>query len=85
MFLRLKLDVTVAGPDRNAITGSRGIKKLPEMSLREAVARGPYDAVLLTGGQDGWKALSESKEVGNLLREQERCDRLIAAICTCKY
>lgn len=54
------------------------------MTLREAVARGPYDVIILIGGRDGWRALAESEEVGNLLREQERCDRKIAAICTSK-
>lgn len=55
------------------------------MSLREAVARGPYDVIVLIGGANGWVGLAESEEVGNLLREQERCDRMIAAICTSKY
>lgn len=54
------------------------------MSLKEAMARGPYDAILLIGGADGWRGLAESQEVGNVLREQERCDRIIAAICTSK-
>lgn len=83
-MVKLQIEVTIAGPDRNPVTCSRGIKKLPEMSLKEAVARGPYDAIVLIGGANGWVALAESEEVGNLLREQERCDRIIAAICTSK-
>lgn len=79
------MDVTIAGPDRNPVIGSRGIKKLPEMSLREATARGPYDAIVLIGGERGYEALAASEEVGNVLREQERCERIIGAICTSEY
>lgn len=65
--------------------GARQIKTLPDMSLKDALKKGPFDAVVLSGGQFGWRALSESQEVGNLLKEQEKSGRIIASICTCEY
>lgn len=64
--------------------GARQIKTLPDMSLKDALKKGPFDAIVLAGGQFGWRALSESQEVGDLLREQEKNGKLIASICTCK-
>lgn len=37
--------------------------------------------LVLPGGLGGAKTLAESKEVGQLLKDQESCGRLIAAIC----
>lgn len=69
----------------NPNVGARETKTLPEMTLRDALRRGPYDAVVLSGGQFGWRALSQSEEVGELLRDQYSCGRIVASICTCTY
>lgn len=79
-----QLEVTLAGPDMSPNIGARDIKTLPDCTLRDALKRGPYDVIVTSGGQFGWRALSESEEVGKLLRDQLQSGRLVASICTCK-
>lgn len=55
---------------------------VPETTLKEAMACGPYDVIVVGGGARGWIALSDDPDVGTVLREQEKSGRLIAAICT---
>ncbi|XP_014278073.1 protein dj-1beta [Halyomorpha halys] len=79
---RAGVKVTVAGVNCDGpATCSRGVVIQPDMSLQEAALKGPYDAVVLPGGLDGSQAFSSSAEVGNLLKDQEKEGRLIAAIC----
>ena len=48
---RAKIDVTLAGLDGNEpVECSRSVKIVPDVSLDEAVDRGPFDVVLLPGG-----------------------------------
>jgi protein DJ-1 len=76
------VDVTVAGlPNSNIVACSRGVNIKPDISISEASSKGPFDVVVLPGGLGGSKAMAESKEVGELVREQEKCGRLTAAIC----
>lgn len=67
------------------VTGSRGMKIVPETTLKAAMQCGPYDVIVVGGGAWGWKSLSEDPDVGTILREQEKSGRLIAAICTCTF
>ncbi|CAH1406443.1 unnamed protein product [Nezara viridula] len=79
---RAGVKVTVAGVGCDGSAKcSRGVVIHPDMSLTEAVKKGPYDAVVLPGGLDGSNAFATSAEVGNLLKDQEKEGRLIAAIC----
>ncbi|XP_017770375.1 PREDICTED: protein deglycase DJ-1-like [Nicrophorus vespilloides] len=76
------VEVTIAGPSKEPVVGSRGMLTVPEAALCDAMKKGPYDVVLLAGGRYGWQSLSADKDVGTVLREQEKAGRLIAAICT---
>ncbi|KJE93725.1 parkinson disease 7 protein [Capsaspora owczarzaki ATCC 30864] len=40
-----------------------------------------YDVVVIPGGLNGAKALADSRAFGEVLKEQERSNRTIAAIC----
>lgn len=53
----------------------------PDVSLQDASSKGPFDVLVLPGGLGGAKTLASSKEVGELLKEQESAGRFIAAIC----
>ncbi|KAJ3651742.1 hypothetical protein Zmor_017760 [Zophobas morio] len=76
------VDVTVAGlPDGGIVRCSRGVNIKPDISIKEAHTKGPFDVLVLPGGLGGSQALAESKEVGDLLKEQEKSGRLTAAIC----
>ncbi|XP_030745631.1 protein dj-1beta [Sitophilus oryzae] len=76
------VDVTVAGiPDSNVVKCSRDVYIKPDIGVAQSSAKGPYDVVVLPGGLGGSKAMAESQEVGNILKNQECSGGLIAAIC----
>lgn len=76
------IKVTVAGvPSREAVKCSRDVNILPDCSLSEAIANGPYDVLVLPGGLKGAQTLAESTEIGKFLKDQENNKRYIAAIC----
>ncbi|XP_076292897.1 protein dj-1beta isoform X2 [Lasioglossum baleicum] len=78
---RAGINVTVAGlPESNCIKCSRDVKICVDASLKDA-AQQKYDVVILPGGLGGSEAFASSQEVGNLLKEQEKEGRIIAAIC----
>lgn len=58
------------------------------LGVSNASSKGPFDVIVLPGGLGGSKAMAESEVVGQLLKEQEKAGRWIAAICagkTTKY
>ncbi|XP_045112293.1 Parkinson disease protein 7-like [Portunus trituberculatus] len=74
--------VTVGGIDGSgSVLCSRDVVMLPDMSLEEAVAKGPYDAVVIPGGLKGAENIAQSATVKSLLEEQEKAGRVIGAIC----
>nr|CAH7718780.1 unnamed protein product [Callosobruchus chinensis] len=82
ILVRGGIQVTVAGlPDGSVVECSRGINIKPTVPIGDAKSGGPYDVLVLPGGLGGSKALASSKEVGEMLKEQEQAGRLIAAIC----
>lgn len=77
-----QIEVTVAGlPDASVVKCSRGVKIQPDIGIEEVKLKGCFDVLVLPGGLGSAKALSESKLVGELLKEQEAKNGLIAAIC----
>lgn len=81
----IKVEVTVAGvPDGRPATGRSQIVITPDTSITEAVAKGPYDAVVLPGGLAGSQTFCESEIVGALLTGQQERGGLISAICAGK-
>lgn len=60
---------------------SRDVVIKPDIGLCDVTAKGPFDVLVLPGGLGGAKTLAGSKEVGELLKEQESAGRYIAAIC----
>ncbi|XP_059615975.1 protein dj-1beta-like [Phlebotomus argentipes] len=78
---RAEVKVTVAGlGSAGPIKCSRDVVAVPDVSLAD-VAGQEFDAVVLPGGLGGAKALSESAEVGKVLKRHEESNKLIAAIC----
>lgn len=79
---RAKIQVTLAGLNSSEpVECSRSVKIVPDTSLDEAVANGPYDVVVLPGGLGGAKCLSESLKVREVLKQQEGEGRFLAAVC----
>lgn len=74
--------MTVAGiPDANPIKCSRDVVIKPDISISDVKSKGPFDVLVLPGGLGGAKTFASTKEVGELLKEQESAGRYIAAIC----
>ena len=79
---RGKINVTVAGLDSaDPVECSRNVRILPDMSLDEAIKKGPYDVVVLPGGLGGSKRLAESEKVKQVLTSQEADGGFVAAVC----
>merc|ERR1712002_209272 len=76
------VEVILAGIDGdNIVTCSRNVKIAPDTSLADSSCQDQYDCVVLPGGGPGAAALGASKEVGQLLAQQDQAGRIIAAIC----
>ena len=81
-FDEMQIDVTVAGlGGKDAVKCSRMVTILPDTSLEDALVNSPYDAVILPGGLKGSELLSESKVVGEILKQHENGGQIVAAIC----
>lgn len=79
------MTVTVAGvPNATPVKCSRDVVIVPDLSVCEANAKGPYDVLVLPGGLGGSKALASDTTVQEMLKAQEKCGGLIAAICAGK-
>lgn len=74
--------MTVAGvPDASLAKCSRGVHIKPDIGIDDAKSKGGFDLIVLPGGLGGAKAFAQSKAVGELLQQQEKDGRFIAAIC----
>lgn len=74
------VEVTVAGVEgAMPIRCSRGVTITPDVALESV--DGEFDVLVLPGGAEGAKRLAASSKVGELLRQQERGGRWVAAIC----
>lgn len=74
--------MTVAGlTGKEPVQCSRDVFICPDASLEDARKEGPYDVVVLPGGNLGAQNLSESAAVKDILKDQESRKGLIAAIC----
>ncbi|ELW65709.1 Protein DJ-1 [Tupaia chinensis] len=79
---RAGIKVTVVGlAGKDPVQGSRDVVICPDASLKDAKREGPYDVVVLPGGNLGAQNLSESAAMKEILKEQEKQKGLIAAIC----
>ncbi|XP_068934963.1 Parkinson disease protein 7 isoform X1 [Petaurus breviceps papuanus] len=82
LMRRAGMKVVVAGlSGKNPVQCSRDVLICPDASLEDAKKEGPYDVIVLPGGNLGAQNLSESADVKTLLKEQEKRKGLIAAIC----
>ncbi|NP_001279415.1 Parkinson disease protein 7 homolog [Callorhinchus milii] len=82
LMRRAGITVTVAGlSGKEPVTCSRDVVIVPDSSLEDAVKKGPYDVVVLPGGNLGAQNLSESPAVKEVLKDQESRKGLVAAVC----
>jgi 4-methyl-5(b-hydroxyethyl)-thiazole monophosphate biosynthesis len=80
LLRRAGIEVVVAGIEAGAVTASRGVRLLPDVSLDEALEM-DYDLVALPGGLPGADNLAADERLTSLLREMNESGRYVAAIC----
>ncbi|XP_022195473.1 protein dj-1beta [Nilaparvata lugens] len=77
---RAEIDVSIVSLENaDSVKLKTGTKVVPDTVLK-SIAGKCFDAVVLPGGP-AYKALSKAPAVGDILKEQEKSGRLIAAIC----
>ena len=77
---RAELDVTVAGLTPGPLTGSRGVRLLPDVQFAD-VEPLDYDVLVLPGGMGGTLAMMEDARLLAGVRAFHADGRLVAAIC----
>uniref|UniRef100_A0A1A9W8B5 DJ-1/PfpI domain-containing protein n=1 Tax=Glossina brevipalpis TaxID=37001 RepID=A0A1A9W8B5_9MUSC len=78
---RAGIKVTIAGlADTQPVKCSRDVVIIPDTSL-EKVKEEEFNVIILPGGICGCDEMSKSDILGELLKKQEKEERLIAAIC----
>lgn len=80
---RAGVALTIASvADNHCVKCSRDVKVCADATLAEATDNNQkYDVVILPGGLKGSNTFATSTNVGKLLEEQEKENRIIAAIC----
>jgi len=77
---RAGVDVVIVGLKEGEITGSHGIRMIPDVPLDEIEAS-DLDAVVLPGGFPGFMNLSQNERVIKLVKEMYSEQKYVAAIC----
>lgn len=80
LLRRAQLEVVIAGLSGNAISGSKGIRILPDCRIDE-IDSSEVEMLVLPGGMPGTTNLLADKHVDRLLREVYLAGRPVAAIC----
>ena len=71
--------VTIAGLKDGLITGSRGIKMQPDVTLDSI--KEMYDIIILPGGSPGYVNLGNDRRVIDLVKRYNAEGKIVAAIC----
>jgi len=80
LLRRAEIEVTVAGLEEGAITGSHGITLLADLNY-ENVDPNEFDYLILPGGQPGTNNLKNNQKVINSVKMFMQDNKLIGAIC----
>jgi len=77
---RAGVDVTVAGLAPNVTEGKHGMRIVPDKSIDD-VAVEDFDAVVVPGGNPGYKNLRKDPRVIDMVKKAFDSNKLVAAIC----
>ncbi|HNW36586.1 MAG TPA: DJ-1/PfpI family protein [Candidatus Ozemobacteraceae bacterium] len=82
MLRRAKFDVQTVSlcEELSPVSGSRGIQMIPDITFKQ-VQEGQAEWLILPGGTEGTRRLSEDPRLLDLIRRHARAGRHIAAIC----
>jgi len=84
LLRRAEVEVTVAGLVEGVVTGSRGVRLLPDTTLDEALQNAPaggFDMVALPGGLPGADHLASDPRIAAVLTSVHQAGGVIAAVC----
>ena len=74
------VEVISAGLEKGPVTGSRGVRLIPDCDLDDIDA-GQVDLVALPGGIPGADHLAEDARIGRILRRMTETGKLVGAVC----
>lgn len=79
---RAGIDVKIAGLNKEIkpVTGSRGMKMIPDISIDE-VDTDSIDLIILPGGLEGTRNLGENDKVLSIVKTMAESGKKVAAIC----
>jgi len=77
---RADIDVTVAGLTDKATEGAHAMKMVPDTSI-DNVKVEDFDAVIVPGGNPGYKNLRKDQRVLNMIKKAFDSNKIVAAIC----
>ena len=77
---RAGIEVTVAGLSPDIVEGAHEVKLVPD-TIIDAVNVDDFDAVIVPGGNPGYKNLRKDQNVLNMIKKAFNSDKIIAAIC----
>jgi 4-methyl-5(b-hydroxyethyl)-thiazole monophosphate biosynthesis len=80
LLRRAGIDVTIAGLEREAVTGSHEITITCD-AFYEDVDADDFDYLILPGGQPGTNNLKSDKRILEIVRKFDSDDKIIGAIC----
>jgi 4-methyl-5(b-hydroxyethyl)-thiazole monophosphate biosynthesis len=78
---RAEIETVVAGLVMNPIMASRKTRHLAEVHIADVDPAREFEVIVLPGGVEGAKHLSESKLVRDWLFRQRERDQWVAAVC----
>ena len=80
LLRRSGINVKVAG-ENEIVTCSRGVKLIPDILIEQIGLSERFDAIILPGGVNGTKNLSDNSHLLKILRNHKNNNGLIGAIC----
>jgi len=76
---RIGIQVDTVGVVSSMITGSHGVRVMTDKKLAEV--KEDYDAIVLPGGNPGYKNLARTSKLIEILKKMNSQGKLVAAIC----
>ncbi|MBI5326008.1 MAG: DJ-1/PfpI family protein [Ignavibacteriae bacterium] len=77
---RAGINVKIAG-EHEIITCSKGVKIIPDLLISNIDLNDEYDAVIIPGGSKGTDNLIKNEKLIEILKKQNKNNKLIGAIC----
>lgn len=81
---RASIDAKMVGLEKKNVKGAHGVEMIADMVLADLKVS-QFDMIVLPGGLPGAEYLAKSESLGEVLREFDKADKFIAAICAAPW